>query len=114
VSGSSAAAPAGLERRRARRTSLPASGGPVSVVGARLHNMSPHGMMIESPIALALDVELPFRLVVEGRKADVHARVAACTPLPGGRRAFGIGLEFTRIDEAFRARLAQVLAGAGT
>jgi hypothetical protein len=106
--------PAGLERRRARRVPVPREGGPVSVVGARLRDVSPYGMMIESPMALTVDAELPFRLVVAGEKADVEARVAVCTPLPGARRAFGVGLEFTRIDEAVRARLGQVLAGAGT
>ena len=113
MKGASAAAPAGVERRRSPRTPVPASGGPVSVVGARLHNLSPFGMMIESPVAIATDSELPFRLIVEGEKSDVHARVVACTPLPGRRRAFGVGLEFTRIEEAVRERLAQVLAGAG-
>jgi hypothetical protein len=114
VKAAPTAAPAGLERRRSGRTPVPASGGPVSVVGARLHDLSPLGMMIESPVAIAVDTELPFRLIVEGQKADVHARVAACTPLPGGRRAFGIGLEFTRIDDAVRGRLAHVLTGART
>jgi Tfp pilus assembly protein PilZ len=86
----------------------------VSVVGARLRDVSPYGMLIESPVALPVDSELQFRLVVEGEKADVEARVAVCTPLSGPRRAYGVGLEFTRIDEAVRARLARVVAGAGT
>jgi len=106
--------PAGLERRRARRVPVPRDGGPVSVVGARLLDLSPYGMMIESPVALTVDSELPFRIVVASEKADVEARVAVCTPRPGPRRTFGIGLEFVRIDEVFRARLSRVLAGAGT
>ena len=39
------------ERRRAERVPMPATGGPVSVVGARLVDVSPYGMMIESPVS---------------------------------------------------------------
>ena len=45
---------------------MPAAGGVVSVVGARLVNVSPFGMMIESPLPLKSDAVLPFRLVVAG------------------------------------------------
>jgi len=110
----SATRPSRVERRRAPRVAVPAAGWPVSVVGARLRDVSAYGMMIESPVALTVDSELQFRLVVEGEKTDVGARVAACTPLSGPRRAYGVGLEFTRIDEDVRARLARVLARAGT
>jgi hypothetical protein len=101
--------PGGLERRRAERVPMPASRGLVSVVGARLVNVSPYGMMIESPVPLKSDAILPFRLVVAGLKADVEARVVACAPLPGARR-YGAGLEFSRIAPEIRARLAEVLA----
>jgi hypothetical protein len=101
--------PGGLERRRAERVPMPASGGVVSVVGARLVNVSPYGMMIESPVPLKSDAVLPFRLVVAGTKADVEARVVACAPLPGARR-YGAGLEFSRIAAEVRARLTEVLA----
>jgi hypothetical protein len=105
------AGPGGLERRRAERIPMPPTGGLVSVVGARLVNVSPYGMMIESPVPLKSDVVLSFRLVVAGRKADVEVRVVACAPLPGTRRRFGAGLEFSRISAETRALLVQVLAG---
>jgi hypothetical protein len=103
--------PKGLERRRAERVWLDYPGAPVSVVGARLVNASPYGMMIESPVPMAPEAVLKLRLVVgmDREKCDVEARVAACTPLPGPRRAFGVGLEFKRIDERARARLAEAL-----
>jgi Tfp pilus assembly protein PilZ len=90
---------------------MPPTGGPVSVVGARLLNVSPYGMLIESPMAMTADSVMQFRLVVGGEKTDVEARVAACTAQPGTRRAYGIGLEFTAIDDGIRERLREILAG---
>jgi Tfp pilus assembly protein PilZ len=101
--------PKGLERRRAERVALDLPGAPVSVVGARMLNASPLGMMIESPVRLETEAELPLRLVVRGAKTDVVARVAGCVPLAGARRAYGVGLEFTHIDEAARESLRAVL-----
>ena len=95
----------GLERRRAERVPMTGAGAPVAVVGARTINASVYGMLIESPVPLEPEAILPLRLVVRGDKADVVARVAACTPLPGARRAFGVGLELVRIDETARGRL---------
>lgn len=106
------AGPGGLERRRAERVPMSPTGSLVSVVGARLVNVSPYGMMIESPVPLRSDAVLSFRLVVAGRKADVEVRVVACAPLPG-RRRFGAGLEFSRIPAETRAHLAEVLSGRG-
>lgn len=105
--------PGGLERRRAERVPMPATGGVVSVVGARLVNVSPYGMMIESPVALRSDSILPFRLVVAGTRADLEARVVACAPLRGTRRCYGAGLEFSRIPAEIRALLVQVLGAPG-
>jgi PilZ domain-containing protein len=116
VAASRAAArlgPGGLERRRAERVPMAPAGGVVSVVGARLVNVSPHGMMIESPVALRSDAILQFRLMVAGTRADVEARVVACAPLHGARRRYGAGLEFSRISPEVRALLAQVLGAPG-
>lgn len=85
-------------------------GGPVSVVGAVLVNVSSYGMMIESPVPLEREAVLQFRLVVAGQKTDVDARVAACTLVPGGRR-YAVGLEFVRIAPEAQERLIRVLAG---
>ena len=104
----------GLERRRAERVPMNGAGAPVAVVGARLINASVYGMLIESPVALEPEAVLPLRLVIQGHKADVEARVAACTPLPGARRTFGVGLEFVRIDETTRGHLDEVVEEHGT
>jgi PilZ domain len=100
----------GMERRRAERVPMPQTGGVVSVVGARLIDVSPYGMMIDSPVALTEDTVLKFRLSIDGGKADVSARVACCTSRPGARRAYGVGLEFLDLAEDFRGRLREILS----
>lgn len=100
----------GIERRRCERTPMPPTGGPVSVIGARLIDVSPFGMMIESPVALTQDAVLQFRLSLEGHKTDVSARVACCTSRPGGRHSYGVGLEFLDLTPALREQLKDVLA----
>jgi len=105
------AGPGGLERRRAERVPMPARGGSIAVVGARLVNASPYGMMIESPVAMVRDAHLELRLVVTGENVDVGTRVAACIAMArGARTVFGVGLEFTRIPEHVRERIREVLA----
>lgn len=90
---------------------MPPVGGPVSVVGARLVNVSPYGMMIESPLPMVVDSVLQFRLVVAGHNADIEARVVACTPrAEGERRAYGVGLELADIPAEVRGRLREVLS----
>ena len=83
-----------IERRRAPRIPITTPSGPVSVIGARLVDVSAYGMRIESPVAISPDSVLPFRIVVEGRSSDVRCRVAACRPAPGGTQDFAVGLEF--------------------
>jgi len=99
----------GLERRRAERVPMTGAGANVAVVGARLVNASAYGMLIESPVPLEPEAVLPLRLVIRGDKTDIEARVAACTPLPGARRNFGVGLELVRIDEMARGRLEEAV-----
>lgn len=89
---------------------MPAVGGRVSVVGARLVDITPYGMMIETPVALTEDAVLSFRLSVEGRKADVSARVATCRSRPGERHAFGVGLEFLDLAPDLRDAIRDALA----
>ena len=86
------------------------AGGAVSVVGARLVNISSYGMMIESPVPMEREAVLQFRLVVAGHKADVDARVAVCSAVAGSRR-YTVGLEFARIEPDAQRRLARVLSG---
>ena len=104
-------AAAGMERRRAERVRMPETGGPVSVVGAKLIDVSPYGMLIESPVALTQDAVLKFRLSVGGRKTDVSARVAACLSRRGARHAYGVGLEFLDLPAEVREQRRNLLAG---
>lgn len=102
--------PTGFERRRAERLLAPPRGFAVSVVGARLVNISGYGMMIESLVPLEHDARMDFRLVIAGEKIDVEARIAACTLLSSGkRRLFGVGCEFTSWSETARERLIAAL-----
>ena len=98
------------ERRRCARVPMAPTGGPVSVVGARLVDVSPYGMLIESPVPIKEDAVLQFRLVVEGRKTDVSARVAGCRARPGVRHAYGVGLEFVDLPSEMREQIREVLA----
>ena len=107
---SAAGTAAGPERRRCARVPMAPTGGPVSVIGARLLDVSPYGMMIESPVAMKEDAVLQFRLAVEGRKVDVSARVACCTARPGVRHAYGVGLEFVNLPSEVREQIRDVLA----
>jgi PilZ domain-containing protein len=105
---------AGLERRRGPRIPVDKLNVTVSVVGARLVNLSLFGMMIESPVALEREAVLSFRLVIGTLKVDVEARVAACTLGASGRaRRYGVGLEFTSVTPELRAQLARAVGGSG-
>ncbi len=104
--------PTGLERRRAVRTPVELAVA-VSVVGARLVNISPFGMMIESPVPLECQSILSFRLVIGDHKGDIEARVAACTLGASGQaKRYGIGLEFTSIPMDIHTRLRKALGPA--
>jgi hypothetical protein len=84
--------------------------GPVSVVGARLLDVSCYAMRIESPVVLDDGAVMRFRLVVAGEKADVDAKVVNCVPgWRGSRRVFEAGLEFQGLPPALRDRLAMTL-----
>jgi len=97
---------AGIERRRAARIPM-APGGPVGLVGARLLNVSPVGMLIESPVAMQLEAIHRFRLVIGKDHADVEARVAAC--FPGARHRHQVGLEFVGLADELRVRISEAL-----
>ncbi len=83
---------------------------PVSVVGTRLLNISRHGALIEAPVPLAPESTLRFRLVVEGVKSELEARVAQCRPrVPTGGR-WNVGVEFTEVPRDMQERLTRALA----
>ena len=99
-----------MERRRAERIAMTPPANPVSVVGARIIDVSPYGMMIESRVAISPDAVLPFRIVVDGRTSDVSCRVATCRSAAGGdQRSFGVGLEFLDLADEARDRLQDAL-----
>jgi c-di-GMP-binding flagellar brake protein YcgR len=106
------AASTGVERRRALRFPMPPDGGVVSVVGARLLNVSAGGMLIESLTPLESESIHRFRLIVAGEKMDIEAKVASCVARPGEkRRSYGIGMEFKRMPPGAKEQLGQVLSG---
>ncbi len=98
-----------IERRRAPRIPITTPAGPVSVVGARIVDVSIFGMRIESPVAISPDSVLSFRIVVEGRASNVSCRVATCRADPGGQPHYGVGLEFLDFAPDAREHLRQVL-----
>ena len=101
----------GVERRRAVRFPMPPAGGVVSVVGARLLNVSAGGMLIESLMPLESESVHRFRLIVAGEKIDIEAKVASCVARPGEkRRSYGIGMEFKRLPPGAKEQLGQVLS----
>ena len=106
---SAAGTASGPERRRCARAAMAPTGGPVAVIGARLVDVSPYGMMIESPVPMKEDAVLQFRLAVEGRKTDVSARVACCTARAGVRHAYGVGLEFVDLPSDVREQIRDLL-----
>jgi hypothetical protein len=84
-----------------------AEAGPVSIVGGLLVNVSPYGMLIESPLPMETEAVHRFRLVIQRAQSDVLARVAACWP--GDNNRYHIGLEFVNLSDVVRARLAEIL-----
>lgn len=97
----------GMERRRAPRVPMPERG-VVGIVGGRLVNVSPFGMLIECPLRMEPEAVHRFRLRIATDHTDIEARVAACWPSAEPNR-YQVGLEFVRLQEAIRARLADVL-----
>lgn len=112
MSARRSAGPGGIERRRAQRLEPEDLAEPVFVVGSRLVNIGPGGLMMETPIPLAPQTTVHLRLVVGGQRADVQARVAACVPRArGSSRGWGVGVEFTSVPKPARERLARALRG---
>jgi hypothetical protein len=104
--------PGGVERRRAPRLEPADLAEPILVVGSRLVNIGPGGLMLEAPVPLSLDSRLHLRLIVGGERTDVDARVRACVPRSQGhRQAWGVGVEFENLDPVARERLDRALDG---
>jgi hypothetical protein len=106
--------PDGVERRLAPRLEPDDLSEPVLVIGSRLVNIGPGGLMLEAPIPLAPESTLHLRLVLGGERAEVDARVRGCAPRPlGWRRAWGVGVQFENLAPAARERLERALAPRG-
>jgi len=102
--------PGGVERRLAPRLSPDELSEPVFVVGSRLVNIGPGGLMLEAPVPLTLESTLHLRLILGGERAEVDARVRGCVPRSSGRRrTWGVGVEFERLEPAVRERLERAL-----
>jgi hypothetical protein len=103
-------AEAGPERRQGQRLAPDELAEPVLVVGSRLVNIGPGGLMLEAPVPLAPDSPLQLHLLVAGERSDLDARVRACVQRGIGRRAaWGLGVQFEAVDPALRERLERAL-----
>lgn len=101
--------PDGVERRRAPRLEPDDLAEPVLVVGSRLVNIGPGGLMLEAPVPLSPESSLHLHLVVAGERTDVDARVRGCVARPRGRRPWGVGVEFENLSPVARERLERAL-----
>ena len=98
------------ERRQAPRLEPRELAEPVLVVGSRLVNIGPGGLMLEAPVPLAPDSPLHLHLLVGGERTDLDARVRGCVQRGIGRRAaWGVGVQFETIDPLSRERLERAL-----
>jgi hypothetical protein len=100
----------GPERRQAPRLEPGELAEPVLVVGSRLVNIGPGGLMLEAPVPLAPDSPLHLHLLVGGERTDLDARVRGCVQREQGRRAaWGVGVQFETLDSVSRERLERAL-----
>jgi hypothetical protein len=105
--------PEGVERRLAPRLEAAELAEPVLIIGSRLVNLGPGGLMLEAPVPLALESTLRLHLLVGGERADVEGRVRACVPRSRGRgAAWGVGLQFENLAPLTRERLERLLTPA--
>jgi Tfp pilus assembly protein PilZ len=106
--------PEGVERRLAPRLEPDELSEPVFVIGSRLVNIGPGGLMLEAPVPLAPESTLHLRLVLGGERAGVAVRVRGCAPRSHGRRrVWGVGVQFENLAPAARERLERALAPRG-
>jgi Tfp pilus assembly protein PilZ len=105
--------PGGVERRKTARSVPDELSEPVSVVGARLLDISTGGILIDAPVPLAPDSTLRVRLVVGSVKTELETRVTGCRRLHGSNRPWGVGLEFLEIPKEVRQRLACLFGSRG-
>jgi Tfp pilus assembly protein PilZ len=99
-----------VERRQAPRLTPNELTEPVLVVGSRLVNIGPGGLMLEAPVPLVPNSPLQLHLLVGGERTDLNARVRGCVPRGVGRRtAWGVGVQFETLDPVSRERLERAL-----
>jgi len=80
------------------------------VVGSRLVNIGPGGLMLEAPVPLTPDSTLQLHLLVGGERTDLDGRVRGCVQRGAGlRTAWGVGVQFQAVDPLSRERLERAL-----
>ncbi len=100
----------GLERRQAPRLEPGELAEPVLLVGSRLVNIGPGGLMLEAPVPLAPDSSLQLHLLVGGERTHLDARVRGCVQRGTSRRtAWGVAVQFEGVDPVSRERLERAL-----
>jgi hypothetical protein len=98
------------ERRQARRLTPNELAEPVLVVGSRLVNIGPGGLMLEAPVPLAPNSPLELHLLVGGERTDLNVRVRGCVARGSGRKhSWGVGVQFEAVDSKARERLERAL-----
>jgi PilZ domain len=98
------------ERRQGPRLTPSELSEPVLVVGSRLVNIGPGGLMLEAPVPLTPDSPLQLHLLVGGERTDLDTRVRGCVPHGTGRRAgWSVGVQFESLDPISRERLERAL-----
>ncbi len=106
--------PAGIERRRGPRYRPEELGQPVLLVGGRLLNIGPYGLLLEAPVPLSPDSSLRLQLVMGAHRAQVKGRVRGCVPCRQGYHpAWGVGVEFEWMSAEDRERLSRALVPKG-
>jgi hypothetical protein len=104
------AGPGGVERRFAPRLEPDDLSETILVIGSKLVNIGPGGLMLEAPVPLALESTLHLHLVLGGKRTRVEARVRGCVPRSQGRHpAWGVGVQFENLEPAVRERLERAL-----
>jgi hypothetical protein len=98
------------ERRQAPRLEPTELAEPVLVVGSRLVNIGPGGLMLEAPVPLSPDSPLHLHLLVGGERTDLDVRVRSSVQRSVGRRsAWSVGVQFETLDPVSRERLERAL-----
>lgn len=76
----------------------------------RVHDLTPHGALIELPQPLAVESIQSVCLYLDGQPASAQARVCHLRPLNSEGRRYLVGLEFLSTSSAFSDAVDRLLA----